>query len=50
MADNAAKLFEEREKRISDAIALKVPDRVPIWYFLSFFSSICWHDRSGSHV
>ena len=27
-----AKLFEEREKRINDAIALRKPDRVPVWH------------------
>jgi len=37
MAENAAELFEQREKRISDAIALKVPDRVPILVFFGFF-------------
>ena len=26
------KLFAEREKRISDAIALRKPDRVPVWH------------------
>lgn len=31
-------LFKERQQRIRDAIALKVPDRVPIWFQdLSFF-------------
>ncbi len=33
------KLFEEREKRISDAIALKVPDKLPILVFFGFFSA-----------
>jgi hypothetical protein len=28
----AARLFAEREKRISDAIALRKPDRVPVWH------------------
>jgi len=37
MAENAAQLFAQREKRISDAIALKVPDRVPILVFFGFF-------------
>src|SRR4030042_1107051 len=32
-------LYKEREKRIFDAIQLKVPDRVPISAFGSFFSA-----------
>jgi uroporphyrinogen-III decarboxylase len=28
----AARLFAEREKRITDAIALRKPDRVPVWH------------------
>jgi hypothetical protein len=27
-----AELYNERKKRVDDAIALKVPDRVPIWF------------------
>ena len=37
MKENAEKLYTEREKRVNDAIALRVPDRVPImvtWGFL----------------
>ena len=37
MAEQAEKLCKEREKRVNDAIALGVPDRVPImvsWGFL----------------
>jgi hypothetical protein len=30
-------LFEERNKRVNDAIALKIPDRVPIAFSLGFF-------------
>jgi hypothetical protein len=30
-------LFKERKKRVMDAIQLKVPDRVPISAFGSFF-------------
>lgn len=30
-------LYREREKRVSDAIQLKVPDRVPIVPFVGFF-------------
>ncbi len=43
MADKAnkspAELYQEREQRISDAIALKVPDRVPITPSFSFFAA-----------
>jgi uroporphyrinogen-III decarboxylase len=31
MGENALRLLAEREKRISDAIALRRPDRVPVW-------------------
>jgi hypothetical protein len=31
MSEDAARLFAEREKRIADAIALRKPDRVPVW-------------------
>lgn len=38
MVKIASELHEERQKRINDAIQLKVPDRVPIWFQdLSFF-------------
>jgi len=38
MAKTSEELYKEREKRINDAIQLKVPDRVPIWFQdLSFF-------------
>ena len=32
-----AELFQEREKRISDVISLKVPDRVPLRFSLAYF-------------
>jgi len=32
MIDQAHVLYAEREKRISDAIALRKPDRVPVWH------------------
>lgn len=32
MPKEAARLLAEREKRISDAIALRKPDRVPVWH------------------
>ena len=34
-----AELFAEREKRITDAIALKVPDRVPIILSFGFLAA-----------
>jgi len=38
MEKTASELYKERQKRINDAIQLKVPDRVPIWFQdLSFF-------------
>jgi hypothetical protein len=39
-----AKLFEERQRRINDVIALRVPDRVPVAYF-----SLFWHATYGGH-
>ena len=32
MAKTGEELYNERKKRVQDAIALKVPDRVPIWF------------------
>lgn len=32
MKKSAEELYYERKKRVEDAIALKVPDRVPIWF------------------
>jgi uroporphyrinogen-III decarboxylase len=37
MSKTPQELYQEREKRVLDAIALKVPDRVPILVFFSFF-------------
>ncbi|MFH1638701.1 MAG: uroporphyrinogen decarboxylase family protein [Chloroflexota bacterium] len=34
-----AKLYQEREKRIEDAIALRIPDRVPVTPSFSFFAA-----------
>jgi uroporphyrinogen-III decarboxylase len=31
-AEEAAQLYAERDRRISDAIALRKPDRVPVWH------------------
>ncbi len=36
-AKSPAELFQEREKRIADVIALKVPDRVPLRFSLAYF-------------
>ena len=32
MSGEPLKLLAEREKRINDAIALRKPDRVPVWH------------------
>jgi len=37
MTATTAELYQEREKRVLDAIALRVPDRVPIVVFFAFF-------------
>jgi len=37
-AEEAGRLFAERSKRVADAVALRVPDRVPVAY-----SSTFWH-------
>jgi len=37
MSENAEVRYNEREKRVMDAIALKVPDRVPIMVLFGFF-------------
>ena len=37
MAETPAELYQQREKRVLDAIALRVPDRVPILVFFAFF-------------
>jgi len=40
MTKTAEELYKEREKRINDAIRLKLPDRVPIWFQdMSFFAA-----------
>ena len=36
-AKSPEELFQEREKRISDAISLKIPDRVPLRFSLGYF-------------
>jgi uroporphyrinogen-III decarboxylase len=36
---SAAELFREREKRIQDAIALKMPDRVPVVISFAFYAA-----------
>jgi hypothetical protein len=35
---SAAKAYAEREKRVSEAIAMKVPDRIPFQLFSGYFS------------
>lgn len=37
MKETAEELFRQREKRVNDAIALRVPDRVPIEVMFAFF-------------
>ena len=37
MKETAAELYQQREKRVLDAIALRVPDRVPLLVFFAFF-------------
>jgi uroporphyrinogen-III decarboxylase len=37
MAESPAELYQQREKRVLDAIALSKPDRVPIVVFFAFF-------------
>ena len=37
MNKEAQRLYDEREKRISTAIELKVPDRVPVMLAVSYF-------------
>jgi hypothetical protein len=39
MAKTPEELYQEREKRYNDAIQLKVPDRVPIVLFPTFFAT-----------
>ena len=37
MAKSAQELYQEREQRFNDAVALRKPDRVPIVLFAEFF-------------
>jgi len=37
MSKSAEEFFEERERRVSDAVALKEPDRVPVMVLSGFF-------------
>ncbi len=37
MKEDAMELFKQREKRVNDAIALRIPDRVPIMVLFGFF-------------
>jgi hypothetical protein len=44
-------LYKEREKRVSDAIALRKPDRVPIVSATeALFCPIRWADDCRGHV
>ena len=36
--NGAAREYAEREKRVNEAIAMKVPDRVPIQLFVGYFA------------
>ena len=42
MKKSLNELYEEREKRIFDAIQLKVPDRVPVHVTGHFFRQVLW--------
>jgi hypothetical protein len=37
MKEGSSELYRQREKRVNDAIALRVPDRVPIEVMFAFF-------------
>ena len=37
MKEDAQELYREREKRVNDAVALRVPDRIPIMAMFAFF-------------
>jgi hypothetical protein len=37
MKEDAAERYKQREKRVNDAIALRIPDRVPIEVMFAFF-------------
>lgn len=41
MAKSAQELYQEREQRFNDAVALRKPDRVPIVLFAEFFMTKC---------
>ena len=43
MSKSSEELYEERTKRVHDAVQLKVPDRVPFVPFFTFF----WAKYSG---
>jgi hypothetical protein len=47
MAEDSEKaaLYREREQRLNDVIALRVPDRVPVVYWSMF-----WHAAYGGHT
>ena len=37
--NRAAKEYAERDNRVNEAIAMKVPDRVPIQLFVGYFAA-----------
>jgi hypothetical protein len=37
MKEDTAELYRQREKRVNDAIALRVPDRIPLLVMFGFF-------------
>lgn len=40
MSNTPQELYQERERRIQDAVETKVPDRVPIWFHsMGFFAA-----------
>ena len=41
MSESAEELYRQREKRVTDAIGLKKPDRVPIMVLFGFFPARC---------
>ena len=52
MEKSKQELLVERKKRIADVIALKVPDRVPIWFQDAGFFPAKYgrHHQPGCHV
>ncbi|MCF8094916.1 MAG: hypothetical protein K9J79_06090 [Desulfobacteraceae bacterium] len=40
MNTNSEQLYQEREERVSKAVALQRPDRVPVWLSMGFFPAV----------